>query len=168
MPLPLFKTEEKIMLPLKKIVCPTDFSEPSLAALETACELAKHFDAELQVLHVVAFTPPFPSDMVVVAAPNYYPSDAERIEEAQEQIANLIKRSVPEGVRVTSEVKMGYPANEINCAADESEADLIVIGTHGLSGWRHLLIGSVTEKVVRLAHRPVLTVHCAPTPQHDE
>lgn len=155
------------MLPLKKIICPTDFSEPSLAALETACEFAKHFDAELRVLHIVALSPPFPSDMVVVAAPNYYPSDAERIEEAQRQIANLILRRVPVGVRAVPEVKMGYAANEIACVADEEGADLIVIGTHGLSGWRHLLIGSVMEKVVRLARCPVLTVHSQPLPKND-
>lgn len=156
------------MLPLKKIVCPTDFSEPSLAALETACELAQYFDAEVRVLHVVAFSPPFPSDAMVIAAPNYYPTDAERIEEAQRQIANLIQHRVPEGVRAVPEVKMGYAANEIACAADEGEADLIVIGTHGQTGWRHLAFGSVAEKVVRLAHRPVLTVHGGPPPQRGE
>lgn len=150
------------MLPLKKIICSTDFSEPSLAALATACEFAKYFDAELQILHVVSFSPPFPSDMMVVAVPRYYPSDAERIEEAQRQIQELIRQRVPNGVRVSAEVKMGHAANEIACAADESGADMIVIGTHGETGWRHLAFGSVTEKVVRLAQRPVLTVHSGP------
>jgi nucleotide-binding universal stress UspA family protein len=147
------------MLPIKKIVCPTDFSEPSLAALETACELAKHFDAELRILHVIPFTPPFPTDMVVVAAPSYYPSDSERIEEAHRQVANLIEHRVPREVRALPEVEMGHAANEIVCAAEDDGADIIVIGTHGASGWRHLAFGSVAEKVVRMAHRPVLTVH---------
>lgn len=147
------------MLPVKRILCPTDFSEPSLAALETACELAQHFGAELKVLHVIAYTPPFPSDMVVVAVPNYYPTDTERRAEAEQQIAQLVQHQVPENVRAFSEVKMGYAAEEITCAATESDANLIVIGTHGETGWRHLAFGSVAEKVVRLAQRPVLTIH---------
>ena len=150
------------MLPIKKIFCPTDFSEPSLTALQAACELAQHFDAELKICHVVPYMPPFPSDMIVVAAPNYFPSDAEREKEAQQKLADLIVQHVPESVRVVSQVKMGYAAEEINCAAAEIGADLIVIGTHGETGWRHLAFGSVTEKVVRIAHRPVLTVHCEP------
>jgi nucleotide-binding universal stress UspA family protein len=156
------------MLPIKKVLCPTDFSEPSLAALETACELAKHFNAELRVLHVIPFNPPFPTDMVVVAAPAYYPSDHERIQEAQRQVANLIEHRVAEGVRVLPEVKMGHAANEIVCAAEDEGADVIVIGTHGATGWRHLAFGSVAEKVVRMAHRPVLTVHNNPLPQREE
>jgi nucleotide-binding universal stress UspA family protein len=150
------------MLPIKRILCPTDFSEPALTALKTACELAQHFEAELKILHVIAFTPPFPSDMIVVAAPNYYPSDAERKSEAERQIDALLRQLVPEGVRVTAEVKMGYAAEEITCAAADDDADMIVIGTHGETGWRHLAFGSVAEKVVRLAQRPVLTVHSGP------
>ena len=156
------------MLPVTRILCPTDFSEPSLAALETACELAKHFDAELRVLHVLPFTLPFPSDMVVMAAPSYYPSDNERIQEAHRRLADLIEHRVPAGVRVLSEVKMGHTANEIVCAADDETADVIVIGTHGETGWRHLAFGSVAEKVVRMAHRPVLTIHSGPIPQREE
>lgn len=156
------------MLPVKKILCPTDFSEPSLAALDTACELAKHFDAELRVLHVISFTPPFPSDMVVVAAPNSYPSDKERIEEAHRQVSNLIVHRVLVEVHAIPEVKMGHAAHEIACAADDDGADVIVIGTHGATGWRHLAFGSVAEKVVRMAHRPVLTVHSGPLPQREE
>ena len=153
------------MLPITKILCPTDFSEPSLAALETACELAKHFDAELRVLHVLPFNPPFPSDMVVTS---YYPSDSERIQEAHRQVANLIEHRIPAGVRVLPEVKMGHTANEIVCAADNEDVNVIVIGTHGETGWRHLAFGSVAEKVVRMAHRPVLTVHGGPISQREE
>lgn len=156
------------MLPIKTIVCPTDFSEPSQAALQTACELAQHFDAELRLLHVLLYTPPFPSDMIVVAAPNFYPSDRERFEEAHRQLEDLIRTSVPDNVRVEAAVKMGHVAHEIVCAADDNNADIIVIGTHGATGWRHLAFGSVTEKVVQMAHRPVLTVHGGPRPPRDE
>ncbi len=150
------------MLPVKKILCPTDFSEPSLAALKAACELAAHFGAELCLLHVIPFTPPFPSDMIVVAAPNYYPSDAGREKEAQQKLSEIIQQHVPENVRTSSLVKMGYAAEEITSAAKSNHADLIVIGTHGQTGWRHLAFGSVAEKVVRLAQHPVLTMHSNP------
>ena len=119
------------MLPITAVLCPTDFSEPSLAALETACELAKHFNAELRVLHVVPFTPAFPNDMVVMAAPSYYLTDDERMEEAQRQVANLIKHRMPEEIRAMPQMKMGHAAHEIVCAANDDNAQ--VIGTHGSS-----------------------------------
>jgi nucleotide-binding universal stress UspA family protein len=154
------------MLPIKRILCSTDFSEPSLAALKTACELAQHFDAELKVLHAIAFTPPLPSDLIV-AAPTYYSSEAERRSAAEQQMDDLIRQFVPDDVRVVPEVKVGYAAEEIIGTAAADNADLIVVGTHGETGWRHLAFGSVAEKVVRLAQRPVLTVHGNPPPKDE-
>ena len=150
------------MLPVKKILCPTDFSEPSLVALETARELAEHFDAELRVLHVLALAPPFPGGVVMVAAPDAYPSDAERFEVARERLDELIREHLPEHPRVVPEVRMGDAPHEIVFVAEQTDADLIVIGTHGETGWRHLAFGSVAETIVRMAHRPVLTVHGEP------
>jgi len=147
------------MLPVKRILCPTDFSEPSLAALDVACELAQHFDAELLVFHVLPSTLPIPTDLVVVPATGFYPSDHERCEESLRQVRNLIKHRVPNEVSGVAKVKVGFAPDEIVGAADESDVQMIVMGTHGTTGWRHLAFGSVTEKVVRAAHIPVLTVH---------
>lgn len=154
------------MLPVKQILCPTDFSEPSLAALKVACELAQHFDAELHVINVIPFSPPFPTDMALIAAPGLYPSDQERQDNAQQQLDALLQNHIPQGVRADGEVKMGYTDKEIDCAVPE--AQLIVMGTHGETGWRHLAFGSVTDKVVRRSRRPVLTVHGGPQPGEDE
>jgi nucleotide-binding universal stress UspA family protein len=145
------------MLPLRKILCPTDFSEPSLHALRHACELAAHFGAELHLMHVLPLTPPFPSDLLVVAV--RVESDAERETRAAHLLQQIIKEHVPDEVQATYSVKMGYAANEIAAAAEEGNADMLVISTHGITGWRHLAFGSVAETIVRLSHRPVLTIH---------
>ncbi|HEX8234440.1 MAG TPA: universal stress protein [Abditibacteriaceae bacterium] len=145
------------MLPVRKILCPTDFSEPSLHALHHACELAAHFGAELHLLHVLPLMPPFPSDLLVVAV--HVESDAERETRAAHLLQQIIKERVSHNVQVTYSVKMGYAANEIAAAAEEGNADLLVISTHGVTGWRHMAFGSVAETIVRLSRRPVLTIH---------
>jgi nucleotide-binding universal stress UspA family protein len=145
------------MLPIRKILCPVDFSEPSLHALDAACEFAGHFGAELLVLHVVPLSPPFPSDLLVVAV--HVESDAERENRAAQMLQQIIAQRVPPTVSASSLVKMGYAANEIVCAANDNNADLLIISTHGLTGWRHLAFGSVAETIVRLSHRPVMTIH---------
>jgi universal stress protein A len=145
------------MLPVRKILCPTDFSEPSLHALQQACELAAHFSAEVHLLHVLPLSPPFPTDLLVVAV--QVESDAERETRAAHLLQQIIKERVPGNVKATYSVKMGYAANEIAAAAEEGDIDMLVISTHGLTGWRHLAFGSVAETIVRLSHRPVLTIH---------
>lgn len=150
------------MLPVKQILCSTDFSPPSLAAMSTASELAQHFGAELLALHVVPFAPPLPPDMAVVVSSDFYPSDRERAATALKRLEGVIQPFVDKGIRVRGEVRMGHAAHEIVDAADELDVDMIVIGTHGETGWRRLAFGSVAESVVRLAQRPVLTVHSGP------
>lgn len=150
------------MLPIKSILYPTDFSEPSRAALTAACELAEHFGAELHLLHVIPFSDPFPTDLVAIAVPNMYPSDRERTDEALKLLDDLVRQYVPSTIHTHTDVKMGSAGNEITCAAADVAADVIVMGTHGETGLRHLVFGSVAEKVVQMAHRPVLTVHSGP------
>ncbi len=150
------------MLPLKKILCPTDFSAPSYAALDHAIELAAHFDAELCLLHIVPFVPPTLPDsafglVTVTGAP-----DDERKDDAMRQLHKVIIERVPSDLKTSCEVKIGNADKEITCAAQEENFDLVVIATHGLGGWRHLVFGSVAEAIVRQSHCPVLTVRAAP------
>ena len=147
------------MLPLQKILCPTDFSEPSYAALDHAIELAAHFDAELCLLHIVPFSSASPPDFMALTA---VLPDAERLDNAARLLHEVAAARVPSGVKACCEVKMGYPDKEITCAAEDENFDLLVIATHGLSGWRHLVFGSVAEAIVRQSRCPVLTVHAAP------
>lgn len=154
------------MLP-RKILCPTDFSEPSYAALDEAITLAQHFGAELGLLHVVPFSPaPSPDLMTIVAT---IPSDTERLNSALTQLCALAASRVPADVKAHCEVKMGYPDKEIACAVEDGGFDWLVIATHGLSGWKHLVFGSVAESIVRAVKCPVLTIHPAPdVPTLDE
>lgn len=150
------------MLPLKKILAPTDFSEPSYAALDNAIELAAHFEAELCLLHIVPFLPPSPPDLVFgfVAVTDVAP-DAERLDNALKLLHQVEKKRVPPGIKASCEVKMGHADKEITCAAADGNFDLLVIATHGLSGWRHLVFGSVAEAIMRKSLCPVLTIHAA-------
>jgi nucleotide-binding universal stress UspA family protein len=145
------------MLPIKKILWPTDFSEPSYVALTTAQELAEHFSAELTVINVIT---PIP----VVSSPNG-PAGfdvsvyQEQIKEtSKESLQDVIQERISKEIKTQSKVMMGNAADEIVRAAQEESVDLIVIATHGETGWRHLVFGSVAEKVVRFASCPVLTI----------
>jgi len=151
------------MLPLKKILAPTDFSEPSYLALDQAIELAGHFGAELCLLHVVPYLPATPPDLGIgfIAVTDVAP-DEERLQHAMQQLREIAQTRVPASVKARCEVKMGYPDKEIVCVAQDGHFDWLVIATHGLSGWRHMVFGSVAESIVRQARCPVLTVHATP------
>ena len=144
------------MLPLKKIVCPSDFSAAAQKAVTEALELVQHFQAELVLVHVVPVVPPAPTDPnFVFEVPEYERAlhvDAER------RLRALAAEVAGKGVAVRTAVGHGDAGAEIVRIANDEGADLIVIATHGTTGWRHAMFGSVAEKVVRTAHRPVLTV----------
>lgn len=144
------------MWPFQKILCPTDFSEPSYEGLQRGVELASHFGAELLVVNVVPVIPPLPPDPnFAFEVPEYeraLHADAER------KLSEIVQQRIPTTVKAQAVVAHGDAADEIVRIAQEEGADLIVIATHGLTGWRHLVFGSVAEKVVRLAQCPVLTI----------
>lgn len=144
------------MLPIHKIVCPTDFSDPSYEGLKVAKEFAEHFSAELIVVHVI-----FPGPIVPgVAEPGFHiPAALKTMQEtAEKTLADLTKQKMLADISVRPQVIQGKPAYEIVDLADSEKADLIVIATHGESGWQKFLFGSVTEKVIRMASCPVLTI----------
>lgn len=148
------------MLPFKKILCPTDFSEPSYEALRTAVELVKHFKAALGVIHVIPPVPeytPYP-DPPVASSSDEPIHQQELAVETEDALQDLVMRMVPKGIRTLATVVTGDAAEEILAFAAKEHVDLIVIATHGLTGWQHLVTGSVTEKVVRQATCPVLTI----------
>lgn len=146
------------MLPIRLVLAPTDFSEVSVETVARARELAEHFGAELIVLHVIPPIPTLPSD------PHYnfeVPAYQEALREnARRQIEEATPDRSTSGVTSRNMVTYGDPAKEIVRVAEEESVDLIVIATHGLTGWQHLVFGSVAEKVVRTANCPVLTVRC--------
>ena len=148
------------MLPFKRIVCPTDFSEPACKAIKTAGELAEQFSAELILLHVVGPVPVLetPTGLAGFDVAAY---QQELSDSAKASLQNRVEKHVSESVNVRSMVVHGEAAHEIVRVSNEEGADLIVLSTHGESGWRHRIFGSVPDKVIRLAECPVLMIHMA-------
>jgi universal stress protein A len=144
------------MLSFKYILCPTDFSEPSYEGLRYAIELAARFGAELGVVHVIPLVPQRPSDPnYVFSVPEY---EMALHSSAERRLLELIKEWVPKEIKVSPITGHGNAGKEILQIAEEQKADMIVIATHGLTGWRRVVFGSVAEQVVRSATCPVLTV----------
>jgi len=138
------------MLAIHTILHPTDFSEHSQYAFALACALTRDYGARLVVLHVVAVP-------VVVYGEGVVPPNPEEVRaEARDQLARL---QVPHAdVRAERRLEDGDADETILRVAQEIQADLIVMGTHGRTGLGRLLMGSVAEKVLRKATCPVLTV----------
>ena len=138
---------------IKKILVPTDFSPESEKSLDYAVLTAKKFGARILLFHAIE---PFP----------YTTTDAFMVVDNSEALKNiaesLIKNAAAllkkKGVPVTSSLSVGSPPREIVMKAEREKADLIIMGTHGRTGVEHVLLGSVAEKVIRLAKCPVLTI----------
>jgi len=143
-------------LRIAKIVCAVDFSECAEYSLRYALHLAKTFDADLQVLHVVEL--PFLPSYSLAGVPDLSIPSEEIEEGARKKLDELVTKCRAEYAKVDGQVRTGTAFVEIIGYAREMEADLIVVGTHGRTGLRHMLIGSVAEKVVRKAPCPVLSV----------
>lgn len=145
------------MIRIKRVLVPTDFSRMSELALSYAVSLAARDGGALHLLHVV-------DDAVFAAAyaDGLYvelPSLRNRaIEEAERKLAEVVAAVKTANLDVTSEVVVGKPAPSISRKAEERGTDLIVMGTHGRSGLAHLMLGSVAERVLRMAPCPVMTV----------
>jgi len=142
---------------VNKILYPTDFSDPSAYALNYAAEMAKLFDAELELLHVMLDESQLVSFYLPQITVQNLAKDMEdgATAKLQEFITNA---KVLEGVRYKYTMAKGIADEEIVRVAQESGTDLIVIGTHGRTGFEHVLFGSTAEKVVRKAPCPVLSV----------
>jgi nucleotide-binding universal stress UspA family protein len=149
------------MLPFKRILCPTDFSEPAFTALKRAEELARHFAAELWVMHVI---PSLPGPHMYADSPLAANFDVGMFQQelavkAEQMLKDLVSHHK---VGTRGVVTTGEAAPEILRIAQQEHVDLIVIASHGLTGWRRLVHGSVAEKVVRQAICPVLTIAAPP------
>lgn len=135
----------------KKILSPVDFDENSMAALDYACKLAVENEAVLYVLHAI---------FIPVTSPGLpleqYPPVSEG--PARAQLDNAAREHLFGKVRYETLARSGKPADVIIKLAEEIDADLIVMATHGRTGITRLLLGSVAEQVVRESPRPVLTM----------
>ena len=148
------------MLPFKRILCPIDFSEPSYDALKIAVELARNFGAALDVIHVIPPLPvhsPYP-DPPLASSFDVALYQQELARHSEKALQSLVGRTVSQDIPTLATIVTGEAAREIVAFAAREQIDLIVIATHGLTGWKHFLTGSVAEKVVRVAPCAVLTI----------
>jgi len=157
-----------LLLPLKKILWPTDFSDCSYVALSCALELADHFKAELHIVHIIPAVPrpightPDESDAYQIDLGEY---EAALHTNAQQKMHEVVTQRIPATQPTRQIVGHGDAPSEIARLAEDDRVDLIVITTHGMTGWRNVAFGSVAERVVRLATRPVLSIRapCKPS-----
>jgi len=137
---------------MKKIIVPIDFSEYSDYALETAAILAKKNNAEILALHMLEM-----SDAIINKNNNeMHMETVFFLKLAEKRFTEFLDKDYLEGITVTPIVKHFKVFSEVNDVAEEHDADLIVMGSHGSSGLKEFFVGSNTEKVVRHAEIPVL------------
>ena len=144
------------MRQIDRILCPVDLSDVSRQAIDHAVLMARWYKARITALHV---TNPIVVPSTDFAVVGYGPAVAltdEEIQEAREQVVAYF--SAAKLIDVDVLIDSGHPANRILERAASLPADLIVIGTHGTGGFERLVLGSVTEKVLRRATCPVMTV----------
>jgi nucleotide-binding universal stress UspA family protein len=143
------------MIAINQILCPVDFSDASRHALHHAVALAKWYRARLTLLHVhpLAAVPAGPPEVMPVMVMT-------RVDREQllASLRQLVATDVGESVLTHLDLAEGAAAREIVARANDGPADLIVMGTHGASGFERLVLGSVAEKVLRQSRCPVLTV----------
>lgn len=147
----------------KTILVPHDFSDSATHALAIARDEAKAHGAKIVLLHVVDLPNTFTSDTVIVPEEGAAPIKVKdyALNQAETHLGDLTARLAKDGASATSFVCIGNAVDEINRFVGENGVDLVVMGTHGRTGLAHLLIGSVTERVVRTSKVPVLTIRYA-------
>jgi nucleotide-binding universal stress UspA family protein len=144
------------MMPIRRILFPTDFSESAEHAWMFALQFAQDFGADVHVLHVVAPPP----RLTEAYAMNFEPAKFAAVltAEAETSLDRLVAGATARNLTFHREVRIGVDFHEIIDYARTHQIDLIVMATHGRTGLAHALVGSVAEKVVRKASCPVLTV----------
>lgn len=139
---------------IRSVLAPVDFSDSARLALTYARELAALYGARLDVLHVVeeaVFPTVYGIEPVSVAVPDV-------LDRTEEALDALVREVEGADVPIRTQVIVGHSASGVLDVIDEGDVDLVVIATHGRTGIKRLLLGSVTEKVVRMAPCPVFTV----------
>jgi len=139
-----------------KILHPTDFSECAARAEGVAVDLARKLDADLVLVQAVVEAPLYSEGFISRSdVRTVYDAQRKWSEKALDARAEQLRRT---GVKTTWRVQLGAPHEEIIRTAAEEHAGMIVMGTHGMSGLNRMLLGSVADRVIRLAPCPVLTV----------
>lgn len=160
------------MFPVSSILWPTDGGEPSYRALEAALAIADKFSARIYALRVVAPVPPLAGQgYAPMVGAGYEPMaikgydvplyQQELLKLAESDLLQAVAEKVPKDIEISSEVKIGIPAEVIIEFAREKNIDIIVMATHGRTGLSRFMIGSVAEKTIRQSTIPLLVIPAA-------
>jgi universal stress protein A len=146
-------TDGHAAIAIKKILVPTDFSDSSKKALSYAVSFAQQFHSKIVLINVLE-----PDSSL--ALETFPPTCIEELKaNTEENLRGLVQAARESGITgATSMIRSGMPAHEIVESAKDLDVDLIVIATHGYTGWKHFAIGSTAERVARAAPCPVLVV----------
>ena len=142
-------------LKIKLILCPIDFSEFSISAYQHALSVAEHYEAKLVAQHIVELWR-HPSLDFAASAGLYQESRQALRESGKEQLQDFVQKHTHDGFQPELLVQVGVAADSILSLAQSQEADVIIMGTHGRRGFDRLMLGSVTDRVMRRAPCPVL------------
>jgi len=144
----------------KTILVPHDFSASANHATAIARDEAKAHGGTIVLLHVIDLPYQLSPDAVIVPEATGAPISVKQyaIQSAEAHLQDIADRLAKDGVTATGVIKVGTPVDEINRTVDEHNIGLVVMGTHGRTGIRQLMAGSVTERVVRSSRVPVLTI----------
>jgi nucleotide-binding universal stress UspA family protein len=154
------------MLPPKLILAPIDFSEASRDALNVAADMASRFAAELLLVHVVPAVSDLPAAVSIFKEGAY---DQSLVDAATQQLSELAATLTPKNIKVSTEVGTSNDVGmELVRIAKHSGADMIIIATHGMTGWREMAFGTVAEKVVKQAECPVLVLRAKTAKDADQ
>jgi nucleotide-binding universal stress UspA family protein len=151
---------ESVMVEIREILCPTDFSESSRHALDHAIAIAKWYRSRITALHVihVPLVPEPPPSMLAVGAAGGIAVVTSTMQVCEADVRTWVEPAARVGITTDVFVNEGNAARRILEHAQSWRTDLIVLGTHGLGGVDRAMLGSVTEKVLRKADCPVMTV----------
>lgn len=145
-----------------KILVSTDFSEASYDAMRLAHDIAKNDRATLALIHVVPHLATAADQSILDWLRDKAPKAAEMEKLTRETLAGKVAELQAEGLQVESYLEEGEPHAAIVRRAEEAQATLVVVGSHGRTGLKRMLLGSVAEQVVRYAHTPVLVARSGP------
>ena len=144
----------------KTILVPHDFSSSANHATAIARDEARAHGGTIVLLHVIDLPYQLGPDAVIVPPETGAPISIKEyaIQSAENHLQDIVERLAKDHAGATAVVAVGTPVDEINRAIDDHHVDLVVMGTHGRTGIRHLIAGSVAERVVRTSKVPVLTI----------
>lgn len=147
--------------PFRNILVPTDFSEASIAALRLAVRMAQPTGARLTLMHIGVVPHVYATEwgMSGHTGPLFHQLAEEVNTEQCRRLEELARAEVPEGLAVVTLIREGFAPEEVNAQVKDGGHDLVIMGTHGRTGLRRALLGSVTERVVRECPVPVMVTH---------